>query len=91
MTTRSEAIDDTIKIALQWQHRRGHHVQPKVGRMIEGVYTVDGRGHPDDQHDDEEQDRDVGVCLRAAHRVGVDLANAEELRWSHRAAAGSCY
>lgn len=39
--------------------------------MIEAVEAVDSRGHPVDNHDNEEQDCGVSICLRSAACVGV--------------------
>lgn len=70
---RRQDVDDDVQDALRRQHERGDIVEREVDavRVDEGIHAVGGRGDPDDEHGEEEEEGDAGVQPGA--RVGVLL------------------
>ncbi len=93
---RRQDVDDDVEDALRRQHERGDVVEWEIdaGRVDEGVHPVGGRGDPDNEHGEEEEEGDAGVQPGA--RVGVllqgflprDGAHLEDFRFRGFAVVG---
>lgn len=60
---RSQDVDDGVQDALRGQHESGDVVEGEIDTVgvDETVYPVGGRGDPDDEHGEEEEECDSGV------------------------------